>query len=231
MRRPVAPLCAVRPGNACQHMADPPSEKVWPDGRTTVYIERGLEHFLAQSSLWRKFYLTVLCYISPFSLNTTSALRDKNLSITINRLHTPHKDLINILAVFVTIFALALVINIQPTMQFTLLTTAAALVTGTSAGLIRRQGIDNPRLAQFRVWSDYNCTNLNEGFYTVDTNQANTCNTFGAAADSTTNGYVSIMLQVLTEAATTNQTCQRELTLRKPRPDGATKHLRSLPLL
>ncbi|KAI1855089.1 hypothetical protein JX265_012277 [Neoarthrinium moseri] len=85
-------------------------------------------------------------------------------------------------------------------MQFTLLTTVAALAFGTHAAVIGRQGSDNPRLAQFRVFSDYGCSNLNEGFFTVDTDQSNKCNNFAPYSGSTPNGYVSIVLQALQPA-------------------------------
>jgi hypothetical protein len=93
-------------------------------------------------------------------------------------------------------------------MQFTLITTIAALALGTNAAVLRRQGAADPRLAQFRVFSDYGCSNLNEGFYTVDQDQSNQCQAF---TDTTTpNGYVSIVLQDL---ETAGSDCKRKYTM------------------
>ncbi|KAK8125806.1 uncharacterized protein PG998_001565 [Apiospora kogelbergensis] len=55
------------------------------------------------------------------------------------------------------------------------LASAAAFAAGTQAAAVPRQGTDNPRLAQFRIFSDVGCSNLNEGFYTVDRDQTGTC--------------------------------------------------------
>ncbi|KAK7951062.1 uncharacterized protein PG986_006790 [Apiospora aurea] len=62
-------------------------------------------------------------------------------------------------------------------MQFTVfLTSIAAFAAGTAhAAAVPRQGKDNPRLAQFRIFSDVGCSNLNQGFYTVDRDQTSTC--------------------------------------------------------
>ncbi|KAK7924426.1 hypothetical protein PG985_006480 [Apiospora marii] len=61
-------------------------------------------------------------------------------------------------------------------MQLTIfLTSVAAFAAGTSAAAVPRQGSDNPRLGQFRIFSDFGCSNLNQGFYTVDRGQAGTC--------------------------------------------------------
>lgn len=62
------------------------------------------------------------------------------------------------------------------TMQLNIfLTSVAAFAAGTSATAVPRQGSDNPRLGQFRIFSDVGCSNLNQGFYTVDRDQAGTC--------------------------------------------------------
>ncbi|KAI4593933.1 hypothetical protein KJ359_008721 [Pestalotiopsis sp. 9143b] len=90
-------------------------------------------------------------------------------------------------------------------MQFSVLAAiAASFAIGTHAAAIRlpRQGVSNPRLAQFRVFSAAGCSDLNEGFYTVDTDQANQCTDFSAGEASTPNGYVSIVLQDATATAT-----------------------------
>ncbi|KAK8050297.1 hypothetical protein PG994_012027 [Apiospora phragmitis] len=50
-----------------------------------------------------------------------------------------------------------------------------SIAAGTNAAVVPRQGTDNPRLAQFRIFSDVGCSNLNQGFYTVDRDQAGTC--------------------------------------------------------
>ncbi|ETS73460.1 hypothetical protein PFICI_14406 [Pestalotiopsis fici W106-1] len=88
-------------------------------------------------------------------------------------------------------------------MQFTILAALASFAVGTHAAAIKlpRQGASNPRLAQFRVFSAAGCSDLNEGFYTVDTDQANQCHDFSGESDSTPNGYVSIVLQGTTAAA------------------------------
>ncbi|KAI0123640.1 hypothetical protein BJ170DRAFT_90349 [Xylariales sp. AK1849] len=82
-------------------------------------------------------------------------------------------------------------------MQITALISVAALAIGTNAAVIQRQGTDNPRLAQFRVFSDTGCSNLNEGFYTVDQDQSNQCNSFTDSGIP----YVSIRLEDLEPAA------------------------------
>lgn len=88
-------------------------------------------------------------------------------------------------------------------MQFALYTALTSLAIGTHAAAIPpRQGADNPRLAQFRVFSAAGCSDLNEGFYTIDTDQSNQCHDVSDVATSTTaNGYVSIELQAVTGAA------------------------------
>ncbi|KAK6842758.1 hypothetical protein PG990_005306 [Apiospora arundinis] len=61
-------------------------------------------------------------------------------------------------------------------MQLTIfLRSVAAFAAGTHAAAVPRQGTDNPRLAQFRIFSDVGCSNLNQGFYTVDRDQTSTC--------------------------------------------------------
>ncbi|KAH6653058.1 hypothetical protein BKA67DRAFT_659702 [Truncatella angustata] len=91
-------------------------------------------------------------------------------------------------------------------MQLTLLTTLASLATSTlaaPAALISRQGITNPRLAQFRVFSATGCFDLNQGFYTIDTDQSNVCyNLQQDAANVSPLGYVSIQLQAITANST-----------------------------
>jgi hypothetical protein len=83
-------------------------------------------------------------------------------------------------------------------MQFTvLLASVAALSMRSSAAVIKRQ--DNPRLAQFRVYSDVGCSNLNEGFFTVDKSDANICHRFADIPDPTP--FVSLDLELLTAAA------------------------------
>lgn len=96
-------------------------------------------------------------------------------------------------------------------MQFSALAAIASFAIGTHAAAIRlpRQGVSNPRLAQFRVFSAAGCSDLNEGFYTVDTDQANQCTDFSSGEASTPNGYVSIVLQDATAAATATN-CERE---------------------
>lgn len=88
-------------------------------------------------------------------------------------------------------------------MQFTILAAITSFAIGTHAAAIRlpRQGTSNPRLAQFRVFSAAGCYDLNEGFYTVDTDQSNQCHSFATESGSTPNGYVSIELQAATAAA------------------------------
>jgi hypothetical protein len=88
-------------------------------------------------------------------------------------------------------------------MSFILLTALVSLAVGThAAALLPRQGITNPRLAQFRVFSATGCYDLNDGFYTVDTNQSNQCyDLYNDSSKFTPNGYVSIELQALTDAA------------------------------
>lgn len=95
-------------------------------------------------------------------------------------------------------------------MQFTILAAITSFAIGTHAAAIRlpRQGTSNPRLAQFRVFSAAGCYDLNEGFYTVDTDQSNQCHSFATESGSTPNGYVSIELQAATAAAAN---CEREL--------------------
>jgi hypothetical protein len=89
------------------------------------------------------------------------------------------------------------------TMRFAILLNAiTALVMGSNAAVLPRQGIDNPRLAQFRVYSDTGCSNLNEGFFTVDTDQANQCNAF-----ATEPKYSSLTLELLVNRGTA---CQRK---------------------
>ena len=78
----------------------------------------------------------------------------------------------------------------------TILASALSLAGGSSAAAIGvRQGVDNPRLAQFRIWSDFGCDKLNQGFYTVETDMANTCHPLNAAP------VVSVTVQVWTPAA------------------------------
>lgn len=78
----------------------------------------------------------------------------------------------------------------------TLLASALSLAAGSSAAAIgARQGVDNPRLAQFRIWSADGCDRANEGFYTVETDMANKCHPLNVAP------VVSVMLEVWTPAA------------------------------
>ncbi|KAK6085067.1 hypothetical protein SCUP234_02011 [Seiridium cupressi] len=86
-------------------------------------------------------------------------------------------------------------------MQFTVFTTLASLAIGSYAAVIPRQGTSNPRLAQFRVFSQTGCFALNEGFYTIDTDQSNICHDLYSGSSSTPNGYVSIELEATTDAA------------------------------
>lgn len=89
-------------------------------------------------------------------------------------------------------------------MHFLIFTVLASLVICShAAAILPRQGITNPRLAQFRVFSETGCFRLNQGFYTIDLDQANQC--YDLSADSATaspNGYVSIELQAVTVNAT-----------------------------
>lgn len=94
-------------------------------------------------------------------------------------------------------------------MQFTLFTVLASIAVGTHAAVLPRQGTDNPRLAQFRVYSAGGCSDLNSGFYTIDTDQADQCHDVSDAAKFTPYGYVSIELQAKTVAAT-QKNCTRE---------------------
>jgi hypothetical protein len=87
-------------------------------------------------------------------------------------------------------------------MQFAVITTIAALAIGSNAAAIKRQGAGDPRLGQFRVYSAAGCSDLNDGFYTVDEDQSNVCNPFNETVP-----YVSIQLQDLEPAA---DGCQRK---------------------
>ena len=63
-------------------------------------------------------------------------------------------------------------------MQFTtFLAAAAALAFGANANenVAPRDGA---RLAQFRIFGADGCSELNQGFYTVDSSDANACNAF-----------------------------------------------------
>ncbi|CAJ2504113.1 Uu.00g115070.m01.CDS01 [Anthostomella pinea] len=61
-------------------------------------------------------------------------------------------------------------------MQFTcLLVAVTALALGTNAGVIARDGA---RLAQIRVFGGTDCVEQNDGFYTIDQSDADTCKTF-----------------------------------------------------
>ncbi|KAI2615005.1 hypothetical protein GGR54DRAFT_314405 [Hypoxylon sp. NC1633] len=58
-------------------------------------------------------------------------------------------------------------------MQFTtFLAAAAALAMGTNAAAIKRDGA---RMGQFRIFGADGCKELNDGFYTVDESDKNTC--------------------------------------------------------
>ncbi|KAI1392047.1 uncharacterized protein F4822DRAFT_114443 [Hypoxylon trugodes] len=62
-------------------------------------------------------------------------------------------------------------------MQFTsFFAAAAALAMGANAAAVAPR--DGARLAQFRVYGADGCGDLNQGFFTVDESDANTCKTF-----------------------------------------------------
>lgn len=107
----------------------------------------------------------------------------------------------------------------------TLLASALSLAAGSSAAAIgARQGVDNPRLAQFRIWSADGCDRANEGFYTVETDMANKCHPLNVAP------VVSVMLEVWTPAAA-NCRCKcypAPPSSRTSETDAVKTHSRSL---
>ncbi|KAI1379065.1 hypothetical protein F4677DRAFT_410444 [Hypoxylon crocopeplum] len=67
-------------------------------------------------------------------------------------------------------------------MQYTsFLAAAAALAFGANAGVVP-VARDGARLAQFRIFGADGCHDLNNGFFTVDESDKNTCHTFTSAA-------------------------------------------------
>ncbi|KAI0203256.1 hypothetical protein F4808DRAFT_37408 [Astrocystis sublimbata] len=77
-------------------------------------------------------------------------------------------------------------------MQFTTFIAAvSALAMGANAATFKRDGL---RLAQFRVYLARGCNELNDGFYTVDESDANTCHEL--PADSGLN-VASVVLEEL----------------------------------
>ncbi|KAI8966497.1 hypothetical protein F5Y11DRAFT_343561 [Daldinia sp. FL1419] len=82
-------------------------------------------------------------------------------------------------------------------MQFsTFLAAAAALAFGANANAVPRDGA---RLAQFRVFSAEGCSELNQGFYTVDASDANTCKTFDGVPYPP--GVKSVVLEAMNSPA------------------------------
>jgi hypothetical protein len=98
-------------------------------------------------------------------------------------------------------------------MQFaTLLASVSALAVGTNAAAVPRQIIYD--LAQFRVFGAAGCSDLNYGFFSIDSTMVNQCNSF-APIDANT-PYVSLELQFADDPTFTADGCSRKYTPSKP---------------